>query len=65
MKLTNQALEKLADVCIRLGEASLIGNVAGLFLGGIPRGVAFTGGLIGIALILSGIYIHNLVSKKD
>jgi hypothetical protein len=65
MKLTKQALEKLADAFIRLGEAAVIGNVAGIFLGGIPRSVAFIGGLIGLVLIVSGIYIHNLVSKKN
>lgn len=57
-------VEKLSEVLIHLGEASIIGGGATLFVEGIIRWTATLFGVSGgIFIVLWGLYIYNNANK--
>ncbi len=62
--LTKNTIEKLADVLIRLGEASLIGSLATVFVQGFPHVASAVGVLTGLGAILLGLYVNNLKEER-
>lgn len=60
LKLKTSTVVKFCDVLIHLGEASIIGGGATLFVQGLVRWSASVAGIVGgIFLVLWGLYIHN------
>jgi len=59
-KLKAATVEKFCDFLIHLGEASIIGGGATLFVKGfVSWGETLAGVSGGIFLVLWGLYIHN------
>ncbi len=57
-------VEKLSEVLIHLGEASIIGGGATLFVEGLIRWAATLVGVSGgIFMVLWGLYIYNNANK--
>ncbi|MEK7263687.1 MAG: hypothetical protein AAB071_04160 [Bacteroidota bacterium] len=64
MKLSKGTIEKLADVCIRIGEATFIGSGATFLAVSISKYISILGLLIGIFSIWLGLHINNLNDKE-
>ncbi len=60
IKLKASTVEKFSEVLIHLGEASIVGGGATLFVQGLVRWGASVVGIVGgIFLVLWGLYIHD------
>jgi 4-hydroxybenzoate polyprenyltransferase len=64
MKLNDKAIEKLGDTAIHLGEASLIGGVAAIFVSEVSFRVSVFGIAVGGFLIFCGIFIINQIKDR-
>ncbi|MBS4029725.1 MAG: hypothetical protein KGZ58_13945 [Ignavibacteriales bacterium] len=64
MKLSKGTIEKLANVCIHIGEATLIGSGATFLTVKISIVISALGLLIGIFSIWLGLHINNLNDKE-
>jgi hypothetical protein len=66
MKLADEAVEKIAEVLVHLGEAAIIGGV-GLIVIESGKWYWGVGGIfIGVGLIVYGVFlIHNLKSRSN
>ncbi|MGH7457219.1 MAG: hypothetical protein ACRENG_38070 [bacterium] len=63
-KVKVATVEKLSEVFIHLGEASIIGGGATFFVQGLVRwGISIVGISGGILLVLVGLHIHNNADK--
>jgi hypothetical protein len=59
-KLKTSTVEKFSEVLVHLGEASIIGGGATLFIEGFKSlGASVAGVLGGIFLVMWGLYFHE------
>ncbi|MGH7599727.1 MAG: hypothetical protein ACREOI_25515 [bacterium] len=59
-KLKVSTIEKFSEVLVHLGEASIVGGGATLFVQGLVSWIESLAGIVGgIFLVLWGLYIHN------
>ena len=56
MKLANEAVEKIAEVVVHLGEASIIGGGGSLVVSDVPWYVGLIGILLGLGFIAYGVF---------
>jgi hypothetical protein len=64
VKFKAATVKKLSEVLVHLGEASIIGGGATLFLDGLVRwGASLAGISGGIFLVLWGLYIYDNAEK--
>ena len=64
MQLRKSTIGKLADVLIRLGEAAVIGAVATFFVKDFPLWQSVLGVVVGIVLIVLGLYTNDFTESK-
>jgi len=66
IKLADEAVEKIAEVAVHLGEAAIIAGVGSLFVKIVPWYVGVLGILLGIGFITYGVFlIHQLKSRSE
>jgi hypothetical protein len=66
MKLADGAVEKIAEVTVHLGEASIIGGAGSFFVQGVTWYFGIGGIFLGLGLIAYGIYlIHRINSRRN
>jgi hypothetical protein len=65
MKLADEAVEKIAEVLIHLGEASILAGVGSFFIGNIKWYFGFAGIFLGAGLIIYGIYLINKIKSRS
>ena len=64
MKIYKKFFEKLADVLIRLGEASLVAGIAAFFLKDLPRALSLISATVGLLLIVFGLRLLYFSEEK-
>jgi len=66
MKLADEAVEKIAEVLIQLGEASILAGVGSFFVKNVQWYFGFAGIFLGAGLIIYGVYlIHKTKSRSN
>jgi hypothetical protein len=66
MKLADDAVEKIAEVLIHLGEASILAGTGSLFIKQVRWYIGVLGIFLGVGLISYGVYlIHTIKSRSD
>lgn len=65
MRLNVEAIEKLGDTSVHLGEASLIGGVAAILVPEVPLETSVLGIAFVSFLILFGVLIINQIRDKQ
>jgi len=66
MKLADEAVEKISEVLIHLGEAAIIAGSGSLFVKSVPWYVGIIGICAGAGFVVYGVFlIHNLKSRSD
>ncbi len=63
MQLKKTTIEKLGDTLIHLGEASIIGGVATLFVEEFVRLASWSGVIGGLLLITLGLFLNDNSDK--
>ncbi len=66
MKLADEAVEKVAEVVVHLGEASILGGAGSFFVQGVRWYFGIGGIILGLGFIAYGIYlIHRIKSRRN
>jgi len=63
MRLADEAVEKIAEVTVHLGEAATIGGAGSLFVKAVPWYVSTIGILLGFGLIAQGVFLIHKLKK--
>ena len=62
--IIDSTVEKFADALVRVGEASIIGSVATLFVETVEKPFSFLGIVIGISLVILGLVVNNSRDRR-
>jgi hypothetical protein len=65
MKLADEAVEKIAEVVVHLGEAAIIAGAGSFFVQGVRWYFGVGGIFLGIGLIAYGIYLINKIKTRS
>jgi hypothetical protein len=64
MKLQHDTIAEFSKILVRLGEASIVGSVASIFIQGIRFSISILGFAIGTLLIFTGLFFYNYSKEK-
>jgi hypothetical protein len=63
VKLQQDTIKEFGKVLIRLGEASIVGSVASIFIQSIRFSISLLGFVIGTLLIFAGLFFYNYLKE--